>query len=143
MRGTAAVLIAVVLPTLSGHILSSPLHCVLRPLHRPPFNGNMCKLSTCSVDITFDTNTVKCVKRAPARLTPGTVWASVCTTSDACMIIRGGVIGGESGCSVDLLKGSCSIDMFYRTSSGCGSSCRGYSRSSSCMMCHPSTAAVF
>jgi len=87
-------------------------------LHRLPFKGNMCKLSTCSVDITFNTNTVKSVKRAPARLTSGTVWAYICTTSDTCMVIRERAIHAESGCSVDVLKYSCSVDIFYRSGGG-------------------------
>ena len=110
-------------------------------LHRLPFKGNMCKLSTCSVDITFNTNTVKSVKRAPARLTSGTVWAYICTTSDTCMVIRERAIHAESGCSVDVLKYSCSVDIFYRSGGACGSSCGGHSGGSG-IMCNPSTAAV-
>ena len=135
-----------------GHSYSNSI-CPPPLLHRLPFKGNMCKLSTCSVDITFNTNTVKSVKRAPARLTSGTVWAYICTTSDTCMVIRGRAIHAESGCSVDVLKYSCSVDIFYRSGGACGSSCGGHSGGacgSSCgghsggsgIMCNPSTAAV-
>ena len=136
-----------------GHSYSNSI-CPPPPLlHRLPFKGNMCKLSTCSVDITFNTNTVKSVKRAPARLTSGTVWAYICTTSDTCMVIRERAIHAESGCSVDVLKYSCSVDIFYRSGGACGSSCGGHSGGacgSSCgghsggsgIMCNPSTAAV-
>ena len=147
-----------------GHSYSNSI-CPPPLLHRLPFKGNMCKLSTCSVDITFNTNTVKSVKRAPARLTSGTVWAYICTTSDTCMVIRERAIHAESGCSVDVLKYSCSVDIFYRSGGACGSSCGGHSGGacgsscgghsggacgSSCgghsggsgIMCNPSTAAV-
>jgi hypothetical protein len=123
-----------------GHSYSNSI-CPPPLLHRLPFKGNICKLSTCSVDITFNTNTVKSVKRAPARLTSGTVWAYICTTSDTCMVIRERAIHAESGCSVDVLKYSCSVDIFYRSGGACGSSCGGHSGGSG-IMCNPSTAAV-